>query len=305
MLLTPAKIKQKSFESRRNSFLPGVDTPHVYVCAWALGCFYSHISTRTFRRALTSSVDVKHQEPTDLPIRYHVPGVLQSLAVWGGLAQQSVRRLSWSTDGVWFQSALILFSLHRLWCVNIIAWQLCSSQLIKHDWLAPLPILMQNHLGSVTVALSITSPTPSSPRMHSKFNHNSTLKSKATTTTTKTTTTTTTTKTAITENVEEDSRRHWTRKKKNKNRKVLTNRRKRKINNKIKKRQITHKLMKIMKKKLALEQKLRRRPILNPDPPTNGNQCEQAYQTYQWWLEGVVLSLSYVHPHRGGIWSFM
>ena len=75
MLLTPAKIKPKSFQSRRNSFLPGVDAPHVYVRAWALCCFYSlistqtpstgydilpsengargEISTRTFRRALT------------------------------------------------------------------------------------------------------------------------------------------------------------------------------------------------------------------------------------------------------------
>ena len=38
-------------------FLPGVDASHVYVRAWALGCFYSHISTRTFRRALTASLD--------------------------------------------------------------------------------------------------------------------------------------------------------------------------------------------------------------------------------------------------------
>ena len=36
---------------------PGVDVPHVYVRAWALGCFYSHISTQTFRRALTASLD--------------------------------------------------------------------------------------------------------------------------------------------------------------------------------------------------------------------------------------------------------
>ena len=64
MLLTPAQIKPKSFESRRNSFflffflfLPGVDVLHVYVRAWALGCFHSLISTRTFRRALTASVD--------------------------------------------------------------------------------------------------------------------------------------------------------------------------------------------------------------------------------------------------------
>ena len=38
-------------------FLPGVDASHVYVRALALGCFYSHISTRTFRRALTASLD--------------------------------------------------------------------------------------------------------------------------------------------------------------------------------------------------------------------------------------------------------
>ena len=37
-----------------SSFLPGIDAPHVYVRAWVLGCFYS---TRTFRRALTASVD--------------------------------------------------------------------------------------------------------------------------------------------------------------------------------------------------------------------------------------------------------
>ena len=34
-----------------------MDAPHVYVRAWALGCFYSHISTQTFRRALTASLD--------------------------------------------------------------------------------------------------------------------------------------------------------------------------------------------------------------------------------------------------------
>ena len=58
MLLMPAQIKPKSFESRRNSFfLPGVDAPHVYVRAWALGCFCSDISTSSFRSALTASVD--------------------------------------------------------------------------------------------------------------------------------------------------------------------------------------------------------------------------------------------------------
>ena len=47
ILLTPAQIKPKLFESRRNSFffLARVDALHVYVCAWALGCFHSLIST--------------------------------------------------------------------------------------------------------------------------------------------------------------------------------------------------------------------------------------------------------------------
>ena len=39
------------------SFLPGVDASHVYEHAWALGCFHSLISTQTFWRALTVSVD--------------------------------------------------------------------------------------------------------------------------------------------------------------------------------------------------------------------------------------------------------
>ena len=40
MLLMPAQIKPQSSELRWNSFLPGVDVPHVYVCALALGCFH-------------------------------------------------------------------------------------------------------------------------------------------------------------------------------------------------------------------------------------------------------------------------
>ena len=57
MLLTPAQIKPKSFELRRNFFfLPGVDAS-VYVHPWVLGCFHSLISTQTFQRALTALVD--------------------------------------------------------------------------------------------------------------------------------------------------------------------------------------------------------------------------------------------------------
>ena len=58
-----SSYKTKSFESRLNGlfflsfFLPRVDAPHVYVRAWMLGCFNSHINTETFRRVLTASVD--------------------------------------------------------------------------------------------------------------------------------------------------------------------------------------------------------------------------------------------------------
>ena len=43
--------------SNKTSFLLWVDVPHVYVHAWVLGCFHSFISTQTFWRALTTSVD--------------------------------------------------------------------------------------------------------------------------------------------------------------------------------------------------------------------------------------------------------
>ena len=53
-------------------FLPGVDASHVYVCAWALGCFQSYQYTQTFRRALTASVDscaeIKNAPSVALPI---------------------------------------------------------------------------------------------------------------------------------------------------------------------------------------------------------------------------------------------
>ena len=64
MLLTPAQIKPKSFQSRQFFlsffsffFLPRVDVSHVYMDARALGCFHSLISTETYWRALTASLD--------------------------------------------------------------------------------------------------------------------------------------------------------------------------------------------------------------------------------------------------------
>ena len=87
MLLTPAKIKPKSFESRRNSFLPGVDVPHVYVRAWALaGCFHSLICTRT---RLSEGADLDGQLRGDKKCPFS--GVTKSGRVWRKVPESDAR----------------------------------------------------------------------------------------------------------------------------------------------------------------------------------------------------------------------
>ena len=66
-------------------FLPGVGS-YVYVGAWALGCFHSHISTQTFRRALTASVD-SCAEIKQCPFS----GVTNSGRVWRKVAESDAR----------------------------------------------------------------------------------------------------------------------------------------------------------------------------------------------------------------------
>ena len=88
---TPAQIKLQSFESIRNLFsFPGVDASRVYVRAWALGCFYSHISTRTFRRALTASVRDSCAEIKECPFS----GVTKSGRVWRKLPESDARTVT-------------------------------------------------------------------------------------------------------------------------------------------------------------------------------------------------------------------
>ena len=68
-------------------FLPGVDASRVYVRAWALGCFYSHISTRIFRRALTASVDSYAEITYECPFS----GVTKSGRVWRKVPESDAR----------------------------------------------------------------------------------------------------------------------------------------------------------------------------------------------------------------------
>ena len=63
-----------------------MDASHVYVRALVLGCFYSHISTQTFRRALTASVD-SCAEIKQCPFS----GVTKSGRVWRKVPESDAR----------------------------------------------------------------------------------------------------------------------------------------------------------------------------------------------------------------------
>ena len=90
------------------SSLPGVDVSRVYMRAWALGCFYSHISTHIFWRTLTTSLDscVKIKE---CPFS----GVTKSDRVFWGKCQKVML-------GVWAQPcpfALYQWNAKRRWFI--------------------------------------------------------------------------------------------------------------------------------------------------------------------------------------------
>ena len=67
-----------------------MDAPHAYVRALALGCFYSHISTRTFRRALTASVD------SSAEIECTFSDVTKSGRVWRKVPESDAGSVGWS-----------------------------------------------------------------------------------------------------------------------------------------------------------------------------------------------------------------
>ena len=97
--------KPKSFESRRNSFnLPRLDVFHVYVCAWALGCFHSLTSTQTFWRVLTVSAD----SCAEIKIECPFSGTTKSGRVWRKVQESDARSVTRTlTD----KHAVILCSL--------------------------------------------------------------------------------------------------------------------------------------------------------------------------------------------------
>ena len=90
MLLTPAQIKPKSFESRHNLFLivlPRVDAFHIYVRTWALGCFHSLISTHT------PSIAFRHLPPNSARFSYAIEGALFTSAQLSTDAVSALRKV--------------------------------------------------------------------------------------------------------------------------------------------------------------------------------------------------------------------
>ena len=63
-----------------------MDASHVYVGALALGCFYSHISTGTLRRALTASLD-SCAEIKSIPLQWRT----KSGRVWRKVPESDAR----------------------------------------------------------------------------------------------------------------------------------------------------------------------------------------------------------------------
>ena len=86
MLLTPGQIKPKSFEQRRNSVYPGWMRFMFTLRAWALGCFHSLISIRTFRGALTASVDSWAEIKSAPQVQWRKP----NLAEFGGRCRKAM-----------------------------------------------------------------------------------------------------------------------------------------------------------------------------------------------------------------------
>ena len=123
---------------------PGVDASRVYVRALALGCFYSHISTRTFRMAQTVSLD------SCVEIK-RAPSVASlNLAEFGGRCWKAMLR-------VWPLPA----------CPG---WHALADT-TSMSWLTPLPVCPGWHhyqyvLADTTTSMSWLTPLPVCPGWH-------------------------------------------------------------------------------------------------------------------------------------------
>ena len=110
--------KTQSFESRQNSssFLPGVNASLVYMRALALGCFYSHIyiSTQTFRRALTASLD-SCAKIKSAPFS----GVTKSGRVWRKVQENNARSVGW---WLWFADGSKTVERKGVWVIGGGRW---------------------------------------------------------------------------------------------------------------------------------------------------------------------------------------
>ena len=153
MLLTPAQIKPESFESRRTLFiLPGVDASHVYVRAWALGCFHRLIvSSRKLSEGAGRVGGQMRRGDKECPFS----GVTKSGRVCRKVPESGARsvtpsiasrhlppnsaRFSYATEGVLFISAQLStdpVSALRKVRVLIKLWKQPSAQVVSRCGLA-------------------------------------------------------------------------------------------------------------------------------------------------------------------------
>ena len=129
-----------------------MDASHVYGRALALGCFYSHSSTRTFRRALTASLDSCAEIKS-------VPSVAQlNLEESGGRCRKGSSECGFGLVGKQSDLGLNLLRLSFLF-TSCCLWTL-SCDFVPHNyetlkWLSSLPTLMQRYSGRDSVAMGI------------------------------------------------------------------------------------------------------------------------------------------------------
>ena len=127
----PPPPKKKSFELRWHSsfFSPGVDASHVYVHAWALGCFHSLISTQTFRRALTMSMDSCAEKKSASSV------ASPNLAEFGERCQKATLRMWCNQSQHWLEEGchkLMLGDSRRASCNTPQPWLRLKRK--EYDW---------------------------------------------------------------------------------------------------------------------------------------------------------------------------
>ena len=88
-------------------FLPGVNASHVYVHARVFGCFHSLISTKTFRRVLTTLGEIKLRGDKECPFS----GITKSGRVWRKVPESDARSVGIPVTSYYFFFFIYIYFL--------------------------------------------------------------------------------------------------------------------------------------------------------------------------------------------------